>query len=53
VAGTSAELLPVSLVGIVGSAKVLTPTVEGVGAPRSVIAALVLLPERLAAFRAS
>jgi|SRR6516162_7438115 len=61
VAGISAVLLPVSLVGIVGLAKVLTPTVErlaeGVGAPTSVIgiviAALVLLPEGLAAFRAS
>jgi Ca2+:H+ antiporter len=61
VAGTSAALLLVSLVAIVGLAKLLTPTVErmveAVGAPRSVIgiviAALVLLPEGLAAFRAS
>jgi Ca2+:H+ antiporter len=61
VAGISAGLLIVSLVAIVGMAKVLTPTVEriveGAGAPKSVIgiviAALVLLPEGLAAFRAS
>jgi Ca2+:H+ antiporter len=61
VAGISAGLLLVSLVAIVAMAKVLTPTVEmlieGAGAPKSVIgiviAALVLLPEGLAAFRAS
>ena len=61
VAATSAVLLVVSLVAIVGLAKALTPTVEriveGAGAPKSfigiVIAALVLLPEGLAAFRAS
>ena len=61
VARISAGLLIVSLVAIVAMAKVLTPTVEmiieGAGAPKSVIgiviAALVLLPEGLAAFRAS
>jgi Ca2+:H+ antiporter len=61
VAATSAGLLLVSLVAIVGLAKVLTPTVErgiaNAGAPESVvgivIAGLVLLPEGLAAFRAS
>ena len=61
VAATSAGLLLVSLVAIVGLAKVLTPTVERAiakaGAPESVvgivIAALVLLPEGLAAFRSS
>jgi Ca2+:H+ antiporter len=61
VAATSAGLLLVSLVAIVGLAKALTPTVEhaiaDAGAPESVvgivIAALVLLPEGLAAFRAS
>jgi len=61
VAATSAGLLLIALVAIVGLAKVLTPTVErGIetaGAPESVvgivIAALVLLPEGLAAFRAS
>jgi len=61
VAGISAGLLLVSLVAIVAMAKVLTPTVEmlieGAGAPKSVIgiviAALVLLPEGVAAFRAS
>jgi len=61
VAATSAGLLMIALVAIVGLAKVLTPTVErGIetaGAPESVvgivIAALVLLPEGLAAFRAS
>jgi Ca2+:H+ antiporter len=54
-------LLLVSLVAIVAMAKVLTPTVEmlieGAGAPKSVIgiviAGLVLLPEGVAAFRAS
>jgi Ca2+:H+ antiporter len=57
----SAALLLVALVAIVGLAKTLTPTVEraiaGAGAPESVvgvvIAALVLLPEGLAAFRSS
>jgi Ca2+:H+ antiporter len=61
VAGISGGLLLVSLVAIVAMAKVLTPTVEmiieGAGAPKSVIgiviAALVLLPEGVAAFRAS
>ncbi len=61
VAATSAVLLLVALVGIVGIAKVLTPTVERAiakaGAPESVvgvvIAALVLLPEGLAAFRSA
>ena len=61
VAATSAVLLVVALVAIVGLAKVLTPTVEHAiaeaGAPKSVvgivIAALVLLPEGLAAFRSS
>jgi Ca2+:H+ antiporter len=57
----SAGLLLVSLVAIVGLAKMLTPTVEfGVaqlGVPKAVvgiiIAALVLLPEGLAALKAS
>lgn len=57
----SAGLLLVSLVGIVGLAKVLTPTVEFAVArldvPKAVvgviIAALVLLPEALAALRAA
>ena len=57
----SAGLLLVSLVIVVGLAKVLTPTVEhgieAVGAPKNVvgiiIAALVLLPESLAAYRAA
>jgi Ca2+:H+ antiporter len=61
VAGVSAGLLLVALVAIVALAKVLTPSVErsleSLGAPESavgiVIAALVLLPEGLAAFRAS
>jgi len=61
VAAVSAGLLLVALVAIVALAKVLTPTVErsleSIGAPESavgiVIAALVLLPEGLAAFRAS
>lgn len=61
VAATSAGLLLVTLVAIVGLAKVLTPTVERAiakaGAPESVvgivIAALVLLPEGLAAFRSA
>src|SRR4051794_33829536 len=58
---TSAGLLLVSLVGIVGLAKVLTPTVEFAVArldvPKAVvgvvIATLVLLPEALAALRAA
>ena len=57
----SAGLLLVSLVAVVGLAKVLTPTVEfGIaylGVPKAVvgivIAALVLLPEALAAVRAA
>ena len=61
VAATSAGLLLVALVAIVGLAKVLTPTVERAiskaGAPESVvgvvIAALVLTPEGLAAFRSA
>lgn len=60
-AAASAGLLIIGLVAIVGLAKVLTPTVERAikkaGAPESVvgivIAALVLLPEGLAAFRSS
>ncbi len=61
VAGISAGLLVVALVAIVGLAKLLTPPVEaGVlhfGMPRAVvgiiIAALVLLPEGVAALRAA
>jgi Ca2+:H+ antiporter len=57
----SAGLLLTALVAVVGLAKVLTPTVEAgvaqVGAPKTVvgiiIAALVLLPEGLAALRAA
>lgn len=57
----SASLLLVALVAIVALAKALTPTletvIEALGAPKSVvgivIAALVLLPEGLAAFRAA
>jgi Ca2+:H+ antiporter len=57
----SLALLLVSLVAIVGLAKALTPTVEfavaSVGVPKAVvgivIAALVLLPESLAALRAA
>lgn len=57
----SAGLLMVSLVGIVGLAKALTPTVEltitRLDVPKAVvgvvIAALVLLPEALAALRAA
>lgn len=57
----STGLLLVSLVAVVGLAKMLTPSlergIEAVGAPKSlvgiVIAALVLLPEGLAAFRAA
>jgi Ca2+:H+ antiporter len=58
---TSALLLVVALVGVVGLAKVLAPSIEsavdGAGAPRAVvgiaIALLVLLPETLAAVRAA
>jgi Ca2+:H+ antiporter len=58
---TSLSLLLVSLVGVVGLAKVLSPTVEdvvaGAGLPPSfvgvVIALLVLLPETLAAVNAA
>ena len=61
VALLSAGLLLASLVAVVGLAKALTPTLErgisAAGAPKSVvgilIAALVLLPEGLAAFRAA
>lgn len=61
VVATSAALLLAALVAIVGLAKALTPTVERTiaraGAPESVvgvvIAALVLLPEGLAAFRSA
>jgi len=61
VAALSAGMLVVSLVLVVALAKMLTPTVERgiatVGAPKSVvgiiIAALVLLPEGLAAYRAA
>jgi Ca2+:H+ antiporter len=61
VAAASAGLLLVALAAIVGLAKVLTPMVERAiakaGAPESVvgivIAALVLLPEGLAAFRSA
>jgi len=57
----SAGLLLAALVAVVGLAKVLTPTVEAgvaqAGAPKTVvgiiIAALVLLPEGLAALRAA
>jgi Ca2+:H+ antiporter len=57
----SVGLLLISLVAVVGLAKVLQPTVEAgitqVGAPKAVvgivIAALVLLPEGLAALRAA
>jgi Ca2+:H+ antiporter len=57
----SAGLLLVALVAIIGLAKALTPTLEAgiakVGAPKAVvgivIAALVLLPEGLAALRAA
>lgn len=60
-AWTSAALLLVSLVAVVGLAKVLSPTierlVEGAGAPRAVvgivIALVVLLPETVAAARAA
>ncbi len=61
VALTSAALLVASLVAVVGLAKLLSPSVEaavlGAGAPAAVvgiiIAALVLLPEGLAALRAA
>jgi Ca2+:H+ antiporter len=60
-AGISLFLLLASLVSVVGLAKVLTPTLESgvsrAGAPKAVvgivIAALVLLPEGLAAVRAA
>ena len=60
-AALSAGLLLASLVAIVGLAKILTPTVESgvarLGVPKAVvgiiIAALVLLPEGLAALRAA
>ncbi len=60
-AGFSAVLLLVALVAVVGLAKALTPVVEAgvesAGFPKAVvgivIAALVLLPESLAAFRAA
>jgi len=61
IAAISAGLLLVALVAIVGLAKMLTPAVEAgvlrLGMPRAVvgiiIAALVLLPEGLAALRAA
>ncbi|HTS04706.1 MAG TPA: ionic transporter y4hA [Candidatus Eisenbacteria bacterium] len=61
VALTSSALLLASLVIVVALAKALTPAIEGaidaVGAPKSVvgiiIAALVLLPEGLASYRAA
>jgi len=61
VALTSAALLIVALIGIVGLAKSLTPALEAIiswlGAPKAVvgtaIALLVLLPEGLAAVRAA
>lgn len=60
-AGASLALLVVSLLAVVGLAKALSPTLEAViyraGAPKAVvgivIAALVLLPEGLAALRAA
>jgi Ca2+:H+ antiporter len=60
-AGTSLVLLLVALVGVVGLAKVESPSIEAgvkaAGFPNSfvgvVIALLVLLPETLAAFRAA
>jgi Ca2+:H+ antiporter len=61
VVASSAALLLVSLIAVVGLAKVLTPTVEftvnRLGVPKAVvgivIAALVLMPEGLAASRAA
>jgi len=61
VIGLSAALLLVALVAVVGLAKALTPTVEmcisGFGVPQAVvgivIAALVLMPESLAALNAA
>lgn len=61
VAWTSAALLLVSLIDVVGLAKALTPILEDgiarAGAPKSVvgivIAGIVLLPEGLACFRAA
>ncbi|WP_374316939.1 calcium:proton antiporter [Aquabacterium sp.] len=60
-AWTAVGLLLVSLVAVIGLAKVLSPTIESwvasVGAPKSVIgiviAMLVLLPETVAAIRAA
>jgi Ca2+:H+ antiporter len=60
-AGTSSALLLVSLVAVVGLAKVLSPAIEAAvdaaGAPKAVIgvaiASLVLLPESTAAMRAA
>ncbi|MEQ1653328.1 MAG: ionic transporter y4hA [Hyphomicrobium sp.] len=60
-AGISMALLLASLVAVVGLAKMLTPTIEqalaAVGAPKAAIgiaiAALVLLPEGVAALRAA
>ena len=57
----SAGMLLISLVGVVGLAKVLTPalerSVESMGLPKSLIgiliAGVVLLPEGMAAFRAA
>lgn len=61
VAGVALALLMVCLVGVVGLAKVLAPTIErgvqSIGAPSSlvgvIVALLVLLPETLAAVRAA
>ncbi|WP_431263961.1 calcium:proton antiporter [Roseateles chitinivorans] len=61
VAGTSLALLLVCLVGVVGLAKLLAPTIErgvqAIGAPPSlvgvIVAMLVLLPETVAAVRAA
>jgi len=61
VARLSFALLVVSLVAVIGLAKTLSPMMEagvaGIGAPRAVvgilIAALVLMPESLAAWRAA
>jgi Ca2+:H+ antiporter len=61
VAGISVALLLACLVGVVGLAKLLAPTIEqavqAIGAPSSlvgvIVALLVLLPETLAALRAA
>ncbi|OWQ86813.1 ionic transporter y4hA [Roseateles aquatilis] len=61
VAGTSVVLLLVCLVGVVGLAKLLAPTIErgvhAIGAPPSlvgvIVAMMVLLPETVAAVRAA